>query len=609
MIVRSRIAWMFVLLTSMAMPLPAQQQPLRVLIVFAHDPASPGVQSFVRSFQQHFLRIDGMRVEFHDESIQSDQSPARDHWPELAGQIGKKHEGAPPVAIVTEGSAALTFAVEHLRARFPNTPIIYALSFDPQFDYAMLPDNVTGRRQHATFSETLALAKRLQPDAERVMLIGGSSADDSALIQLAERQLKPVLGSMELITLQNWTYPVLLQEVRGLPPRTIAIFSSIGRDQRGYMFNSGDFIPSVTNVASAPVYGSVRAWVGSGIVGGAVFDFGHEGQKTAELLERVLRQPRDAPLPAAEQAINPVVVDARQMQRWGFSFDRLPPETQVLHRETPMWRRHLRAILVAIAIVAAQLILIVWLLIERSRRRRAQRQVVETQGQVSHIARVATAGQLTAALSHELRQPLTAINTLAHAGQRLMQNPEPDKAELTDIFNSIKAAERQAVELIDEIRGMVRNDPLRGEPVDLNGICRRTIELLAHQAKACMVRIDCELAPDLSPVSGDAVQLQQVVMNLLLNAMEAVSDVKHERVIRIGTRERTIDVELYVCNNGPQLSPEVQEHLFTPFYSTKPDGLGMGLAIVRMIVLRHNGTVKGRNDDEGVAFSVILPKA
>ena len=608
-VVRARIPWMFVLLASMAMPLLAQDRPLRVVVVFGHDPNSPGVRSFVRPFQQYFLAIDGLRVEFHHESLNHDRFPDRQRWPELASEIANKHEAAPPAAIVTEGSAALTFAVEHLRSRFPGTPIIYALSFDPAFDYAVLPANVTGRRQQATFGETLALAKRLQPDAERVVLIGGASVDDSALVREAERQLSPMIGSMKLITLQDWTYPALLQQLGRLPPRTIAIFSSIGRDQRGYMFNSGDLIPSVTKVASAPVYGSARPWVGNGVVGGAVLDFGHEGTKTAELLERVLRQPTGAPLPAVEEAINPLVVDAQQMQRWGLSFDRLPTGTQVINREPTLWQRHWRAILATIGIVTAQLIFIVLLLAERKRRRRAQREVEETRDQVTHIARVATAGQLTAALSHELRQPLVAIDALAHAGSRLVHHPAPDPAELGDIFNSIKAADRQAFALIDHIRGMVRNDQPREDLVDLNSVCRRSLELLASQVDTCMVRLKTELAPYVSPVRGDAIQLQQVVMNLILNALDATTSTKHKEVITIGTRERNVDVEIYVHNSGPALSAEVQDNLFTPFYSTKPGGLGMGLAIVRMILLRHNGTVSGFNDGDGVLFSVVLPKA
>jgi C4-dicarboxylate-specific signal transduction histidine kinase len=124
-----------------------------------------------------------------------------------------------------------------------------------------------------------------------------------------------------------------------------------------------------------------------------------------------------------------------------------------------------------------------------------------------------------------------------------------------------------------------------------------------------MVRLETELTADVSPVRGDAIQLQQVVMNLVLNALDAVASAEHDKSITIGTRERNVDVELYVHNSGPSLSAEVQDNLFTPFYSTKPDGLGMGLAIVRMIVLRHDGAVSGCNDDTGVVFSVILPKA
>jgi signal transduction histidine kinase len=606
-----RITWLSLLfLFTLLDTLPGNTGQRRVLIVFGHNPHSPGAAAFNASLRRHFVQNRGIDVEFYSELLDFDRFPDRSAWPKLAQAMAEKYRLAPPEVIVTEGAAALLFSVEHLRRHFPAVPIVYAVTFEPIIDYSTFPTNVTGRRQHPGFAATLQMAKRLQPEAERVVLIGGASAMDSAMFGEAVRQVRPLLGGMTLVPMQDWTYPTLLQALRRLPPRTIVLLSSFRRDQRGWAFNSGDLISSITHVASAPVYGIARNWIGDGIVGGAVLDFAAEGSETARILELVLRRPRGAPLPKYEEVRNPLFADARQLQRWDLPVGRLPGDVEVANREATLWQRHKVLALVTMGIVIAQLTLIVLLLLERQKRRRAQRDVEETRGQVTHIARVATVGQITAAVSHELRQPLTAIHASAQAGELLLRRPDPDLTEVREIFDSIVSADERAVDIIDHIRGLLRNEHGQGELVDLNLVCGRSMQLLDREVNAHYVRLVSRLAPELSLVRGDAVQLQQVVINLILNGLDATMNADGARSITVGTREGIAEVELYVHNNGPPLSAEVQNNLFSAFFSTKSKGLGMGLAIVRMIVERHHGVVNGRNhQDGGVVFSVTLPKA
>ncbi len=594
---------------TIATSLFAQDSQSRVLIVFGHNPNAPGAFAFSQNLKARFIEKGTPAVEFFGEAIDYDRFPDRGRWPQLARSFADKYRNDPLTAIVAEGSSALIFSAEYLRTHFPDVPILYGNTFDPIVDYDGLPANVTGRRQVLGFVETLELAKRLQPDAERVVLIGGSSPLDSVLFNTAVRDLQPHLDRMRLATLQDWTYPTLLRTVRHFPARTIVILSSFRRDLAGYVFSSGDLIASLTNNSSAPVYGVARNWVKDGVVGGAVLDFPTEGSETARLLESVLRRKPGTPLPPPEIAINPHIVDWRQLQRWGFSEAALPSGTQVLFRTPTFWEKNRFLILVTAAVILAQLVLIVLLLLERTRRQRAQRVVEETRGQVTHIARVATAGQITGAVSHELRQPLTAIHLSAQAGEMLLSQPNPDLTEAREIFRSIVSADERAVELIDHIRGLLRTDNGHRELVDMNHVSGRCVQLMRREASGRGVQLDTKFDPNLSNVRGDAVQLQQVCMNLIMNALDAAGSNGGGRSVILGTREGLTEVEIYVRNSGGALSKDVQRHLFDAFFSTKSNGLGMGLAIVRMIVDRHQGVVSGRNHPEGgVVFSVVLPK-
>jgi signal transduction histidine kinase len=592
----------------------AQEQPppppIRVLILYGHDPNAPGVVAFTDGLRE-VLRIEGPeRVELYSEVLDLDRFPDRERWAQLASSLGDKYRGLDLSAIVTEGSLALQFTMERLADPFPGVPVVYGLAFEPVVDFEALPTHVTGRRQPLPFAGTLALARSLQPDAERVVLVGGSSAMDSVLFSRALSDITPLLGGLELVVLQDWSYDSLLASLRQLPPRTIAILSSFRRDRRGSEFNSGDLIASITRIASAPVYGIARNWVGDGIVGGSVMAFGDDGTHTGQLLVRVLARAPGDPMPPPEVAGTSQVVDWRQLERWGLSERRLPPGTDVLFRTPTLWERYWPLILTALAIIAAQSLLIALLLLERRRRLRAQHLVEASKAQIAHIARVATVGELAAAISHEIRQPLTAIRAHAEAGTLLLSGAQPDLGEAREIFRDIVSDDVRATEVLEHIRTLLRREEPTVGDVDLNRVCEQAAHLLKPDAARHGVRLRLSLDPGLPAITGDAVELQQVVLNLTLNALDAVRTSARDHEVVVGTAAGRGTVEIFVRDTGPGLPPDVRQHAFEPFFSTKSQGLGMGLAIVRSIVERHHGQVRAENDQAGGAvFRVRLPAA
>ena len=240
-------------------------------------------------------------------------------------------------------------------------------------------------------------------------------------------------------------------------------------------------------------------------------------------------------------------------------------------------------------------------------RARAVRALAESRGQTAHIARVATVNQLGAAVSHELRQPLSAMRLNAETGALLLGQEPPDVHEARAVFRDIVNDNARAVEVIEHIRMLLRRDTAASEPVSLNDICRNVARLLKGAAETKEVAIYLVLADGLPSIHGDAVQLQQVVMNLVLNAIEAAATSIERRVV-LGTAVRDAQIELSVRDSGPGLSDEAQDHLFESFFSTKKSGLGMGLTIVHQIVERHHGMVHAENEPGGGAlFRVTLP--
>src|SRR3954466_14175456 len=172
----------------------------------------------------------GGGVEIYSEYLDLDRFPGPNRLPQLARYFAEKYQGSRPDAIVTEGARALQFATERLTRVFPAVPIVYGAAFEPIVDFSTLPSNVTGRRQPLPFVSTYLLARELQPTAERVVVVSGAGAQDSTLLSVALREIRPLLNGMKLEVLQNWSYESLIDSLRRISPRTIVIFSSFTRD-------------------------------------------------------------------------------------------------------------------------------------------------------------------------------------------------------------------------------------------------------------------------------------------------------------------------------------------------------------------------------------------
>lgn len=600
-------------------PLHAQsvQDAKKILMLYAYDPNAPGVVAFA---QQLKLVVDEQfhnRAEIYDEYLDANRFPGHDRSPAFARYFAEKYRGFRPDAILAEGTPALRFATERLSSLFPDVPIVYGQAFEPIVDFSALPANVTGRRQPLPFASTYSLARALQPDAERVVVVGGASEMDSLLLSVALRQITPLLNGMELEVLQDWSYESLIDSLRRIPPRTFVIFSSFSRDQRGRKFNAGDLVASLTRLTSAPVYGFARNWVGNGIVGGGVMHFADDGMRTGRLLVRVLRRAPGEPMPPAEVAATPLVVDWRELQRWGLSEDRLPPNTEVLFRPPSLWERYRTTILATLGVLALQSALILWLLVERRGRRWTQAalrgseaRAEEQRRELAHLGRVALVGELSAALAHEMKQPLTAILANVCAGQRLLQADGAATAELRAILEDIAADDRRAGEVIDHVRGLVKKEDATPQLLSTNAVISEVLALVRTDLQYRGVVVSTRLCEPAPLVLGDRVQLQQVVLNLVMNACDAMSATPPgERLLVISTTMGG-DARIEVRDRGSGIPPDALARIFKPFVTTKRDGLGLGLAICRSIVTAHGGHISAANNPErGATFVVSLPLA
>jgi C4-dicarboxylate-specific signal transduction histidine kinase len=242
---------------------------------------------------------------------------------------------------------------------------------------------------------------------------------------------------------------------------------------------------------------------------------------------------------------------------------------------------------------------------------RRERQYREMQSELAHANRVATMGQLTASITHEVNQPITAAITYALAARRFLNAEPPNLHEVDDALSLIVKEGKRAGEVVERVRALIKKVPARKDAVAIDEAILEVIALTRTEAANNGVSVRTQFAEGLPPVRGDRVQLQQVMLNLIVNAIQAM------RSIGEGARELQISIEAVppeggvrvgVRDAGPGLNPESLSHLFEPFYTTKPEGMGMGLSICRSIIEAHGGQLWAtRCEPQGALFQFTIP--
>jgi signal transduction histidine kinase len=247
--------------------------------------------------------------------------------------------------------------------------------------------------------------------------------------------------------------------------------------------------------------------------------------------------------------------------------------------------------------------------IDISERVKAQEMLQRVQAEFAHAARISMLGELTASIAHEVNQPLAAIATNASAGLRWLDRAEPDLAEVRALTQRIIADAERAADIIARVRAMAGHQTTERVLLSVNGLIEEAMVFLRHELQAHEVETILDLAAGLPPVFADRVQIQQVVVNLAVNAMQSMASGGEPRHLHVRSRSEGGDVSISVEDNGPGLDEAQLARLFESFFTTKSGGMGMGLPICRSIIEAHGGTISARNRKDGGASFLVTLKA
>jgi signal transduction histidine kinase len=344
------------------------------------------------------------------------------------------------------------------------------------------------------------------------------------------------------------------------------------------------------------------------LTAGSVVDFDAVAERAAVMAAALLA---GAP-PATGAPLPPnCVADATRLAAFGIDAGRLPAGCEPINVRPSLWQEHRTAVLLAAAVLVLQAASIVGLLWQRRRRQVAEGDALEQRIELGRATRLAAMGELSAAIAHEIRQPLGAILSNTDAAEMMIDSGQIDMQQLREILADIRSDDLRAHEVIRRLRTLLQKQQIEHAPLDLHDTLAGALALLAPEAERRQVRLEPQFDARRSTVVGDAIQMQQVLVNLVRNAMDAMDGVAPEqRRVQVSTTDADAGFELRVKDSGHGIAAENAPRLFDSFFSTKPRGMGMGLSIVRSIVEAHGGSVRAESAaGQGSSFVVQLPLA
>jgi PAS domain S-box-containing protein len=345
----------------------------KVLLLYSYQAILPGNLEWDEAIRKALKGQNAQPIEFYTEFLDLAQFPDESYIHGLLKLLQIKYSSQKIDLLIPVGDLAFAFLQAHGNALFPGSPIVFCAVAKQQVEALKPPPNCSGVVAWVDVQGTLAAALKLQPETQRVVLVGGTSETDRAFQQIAQEVLRLYEDQLEVTFLTDLPMAEVLQRVSSLPPQTLVIYLSMFRDRTNQAFVPLVALEKLAQTANVPVYGLWETLLGHGIVGGHLMSFKEQGRLAGEMGRRVLNGENPGNIPIVYEGANVYEFDWRQLQRWGFKERNLPPGSQVRFKEPSMWESHKLEVIGTAAAFCLLILLTVGLLINLRRRRRAER--------------------------------------------------------------------------------------------------------------------------------------------------------------------------------------------------------------------------------------------
>jgi len=587
----------------------ADVEPKRIIMLHSFGLRFKPWVDYSQTLRSEIRRQSKMPVRFDDHSLLNARLDDDKSDGPFVDYLHAIYREKPPDLIIALGAPAANFVQRYRPRLFPGTPMLFTAVEARRVQYEKLTENDTVAAAAHDFPAAFEIILRVFPRTKTIAIVNGVSPNEAFWQKVLERELEPLSRRVKIKWYTELPFEDMLKDAANLPPDSAIFWHLLSVDTAGVAHEANTALNRLSAAANAPIFSYLDVWFGEAILGGSMQSALEGSAVAAAAAIRILDGEKAGDIKTPPTHFTPPRFDWRQMQRFGISDSDLPPGSAIYFREPTIWQRYPWQIAFIVAVILAQAALISVLLHEHHQRRRAEVQSKQRMAELAHISRYSTAGELTASISHEINQPLGAILTNAETAQSMLRSSRPDIEELNNIVNDIIQDDRRASEVIRRMRSLLKKAPFEQKRFDLNALVGETVEFLSSLAVARKVELAHFITPVVLPVVGDRIQLQQVILNLVVNAIDAMADMPSEsRKISIRTSRGENCAELVVSDRGPGIPADRLKEIFEPFFTSKAQGMGMGLSIARTIVEAHNGRIWAENHPgEGASFQIRLP--
>ncbi len=617
---RKGTAWLSVALLIFATT-GAVAEPRRVLMLHAFGHAHSPWSDMAGSFRAELIKKSPEPIDVYEVSL--DTARVQDPHDEglFVEYIRAVFYGRKLDLIVPVGAPAVFFMQRYRQMMFPTTPILIVGA-----DVRRIPSTTRMANDAAVLLDLdlpayLKNILQLRPETTDIAVVVGNSPVERYWTSELRRDFQPFADRVNITWFNDLTFGEMLERAATMPRQSAILWFLLSEDAAGVPYSQDAALEKMREVATAPIFGIGDYQLGRGIVGGPLMQTNVLGREAAEVGLRILRgEPRGESINPPSVTFGSPMYDWRELQRLNISEARLPVGSIVQFRERTVWEQYRLQIFVALVIVFFQAALIGGLLFERQARKHAAEQAdkarLET-GQyrenLAHLARVHTVGEMSTAIAHEVNQPLVAIKNYALAARRrLMGDGTLGVAKVQELLDKIEAQASRAGGVLQSLRAMVKKHEPEATETELGELVAVAVKLVEMESRNANIRIESAISPELPFVLADGIQIQQVVLNLTRNAIEAIEGAGiTNSVIKVAVASSAKnEIAVSVTDRGPGIAPKDANHIFDPFYSTKRGGLGVGLSISRAIVEAHGGRLwSAPNEGGGCVFQFTLPVA
>jgi signal transduction histidine kinase len=598
------IVWLLMVMPGNA--LAADTRARSVLLMDQSDLRGTFYHDVYRTLQDSINADIPSHVTLYRESLDLTRFGGAAYEQNLHQYIRDKYRDRPIGVIVAIGSSTLALVQRWRDELWPGIPVVFGLVNESDFAQADPPPDSTGGLVRLGLADSIKAARLVVPDLERIVFVG-DEWERQTVLQHWKEEVPAAAAGLEVTELIGLPMSELRSRVATLPDRSAIIYSAIYSDGQGGFYPPSIALRFIAETANRPIIVASETYIENG-VGGFVFLPAAVGADVASRVVRIINGEEASSIPVTVANVVRPIFNWREMRRWKVREADLPAGSEIRFRDASVWERYRWQSVSVAAAMLAQAILISILLHERRKRGIAELEARQRLLELAHVHRQAIAGQLTSSIAHELNQPLGAILTNAETAELILDSDTPDLIELRQILADIRQDDLRASQVIVHMRSLLRRTPFELKEVDANGMLRDGFQLISAQAAVRKVAIYLDACPDPLRVKGDPIQLQQVVVNLIVNGMDAMSAMPVGRMIVGRTAVDGERAVISIADSGPGIPVDKLRKIFDPFFSTKEQGMGIGLSIAKSIVHAHKGRIWAENQSEGGAvFRISLP--